>query len=80
LRLEEALQGHEEKVDSLLKAAGKYLSALKGWKKACQQGHLCVAVLGDFASLRETKPQLITPPISPEAPPERQSPWSPASG
>jgi hypothetical protein len=40
LLLEEALQGHEEKVDSLLKAAGKYLGALKGWKKACQQGHL----------------------------------------
>jgi hypothetical protein len=40
LALEEALQDHEEKVDSLLRAANRYIGALKAWKKACQAGHL----------------------------------------
>ena len=38
--LEQALADHEERVDVLIKAAGKYLSTLKSWKKACQTGHL----------------------------------------
>lgn len=38
--LEEALQEHEERVDTLLKSAGKYVGALKAWKKACQVGHI----------------------------------------
>jgi hypothetical protein len=38
--LEEALQEHEERVDVLLKSAGRYVSALKAWKKACQTGHM----------------------------------------
>jgi len=38
--LEDALQQQEEQVDDLLKSAGRYLSVLKGWKKACQVGHL----------------------------------------
>lgn len=40
MNLEEALSQQEEQVDELLKSATKYLSALKGWKKACQTGHL----------------------------------------
>ncbi len=40
MNLEDALQAQEEQVDDLLKSAAKYLSALKGWKKACQIGHL----------------------------------------
>ncbi len=40
LSLEEALQEQEERVDGLVKAAGKYVSALKAWKKACHHGHL----------------------------------------
>lgn len=46
--LEEALQEQEEKVDALLKAAGKYVGALKSWKKACQTGH--IATLNKSAS------------------------------
>jgi hypothetical protein len=38
--LEEALQEHEERVDALIKSARKYESALKGWKKACREGHI----------------------------------------
>jgi hypothetical protein len=38
--LEEALQEHEEQVDTLLRDANRYVSALKAWKKACQAGHL----------------------------------------
>lgn len=37
---EESLQQHEEAVDALLKSAGKYVTAVKGWKKACQVGHV----------------------------------------
>jgi hypothetical protein len=40
LSLERALQEQEEKVDGLLRAAGKYVSALKSWKKACTVGHI----------------------------------------
>lgn len=40
MNLEDALQTQEEQVDDLLKSAGKYLSALKNWKKACEIGHL----------------------------------------
>jgi hypothetical protein len=40
LALEEALQEQEERVDALLKTANKYVGALKGWKKACQVGHV----------------------------------------
>ncbi len=40
MNLEDALQTQEEQVDDLLKSAGKYLSALKNWKKACETGHL----------------------------------------
>jgi len=40
VNLEDALQTQEEQVDDLLKSATKYLAALKGWKKACQIGHL----------------------------------------
>jgi len=40
MSLEDALQEQEAKVDDLLKSASKYLGALKGWKKACQTGHL----------------------------------------
>lgn len=39
-RLEEALRAHEEQVDALLKAANRYVGALKAWKKACQTGHM----------------------------------------
>jgi hypothetical protein len=38
--LEEALRTQEEQVDDLLKAANKYVGALKTWKKACQTGHI----------------------------------------
>lgn len=38
--LEEALRAHEEQVDALLKAANRYVGALKAWKKACQTGHM----------------------------------------
>lgn len=38
--LEDALQEQEQRVDALLKDAGKYAGALKAWKKACQTGHL----------------------------------------
>jgi len=40
MSLEEALQQQEERVDALLKGATRYVSTLKGWKKACQQGHI----------------------------------------
>jgi hypothetical protein len=38
--LEESLQQHEESIDGLLKFIAKYTSAVKGWKKACQIGHV----------------------------------------
>ena len=38
--LEQALMDQESAVDALLKGAGDYVKALKGWKKACQIGHL----------------------------------------
>lgn len=38
--LEGALQQHEESVDTLLKAANRYVGAVKAWKRACQSGHL----------------------------------------
>lgn len=40
MKLDSALQEHEEQVDTLLKAATKYVGALKAWKKACQIGHI----------------------------------------
>lgn len=40
MALEDSLQEHEERVDSLLKVAGKYVGALKAWKKACQLGNM----------------------------------------
>jgi len=40
LELEPALREQEERVDSLLKAANKYVGTLKTWKKACQVGHI----------------------------------------
>ena len=40
MSLEEALRAQEEQVDDLLKAANKYVGALKTWKKACQTGHV----------------------------------------
>jgi hypothetical protein len=40
LSLEEALREDEERVAELLKSAGKYLSALKAWKRACGSGHV----------------------------------------
>lgn len=40
MSLEEALQDQEKRVDALLSAANKYVGALKGWKKACQIGHI----------------------------------------
>ena len=40
MSLEEALRAQEEQVDDLLKAANKYVGALKTWKKACQTGHI----------------------------------------
>lgn len=40
MSLEAALQEQEEKVNDLLKAATKYVGALKGWQKACQIGHI----------------------------------------
>ena len=36
---EDEWQADEERVDRLLKEAGRYVSALKAWKKACQTGH-----------------------------------------
>jgi hypothetical protein len=55
MSLEEALQAQEERVDALLKGATRYVSALKGWKKACQQGHIsnmqkAAASAGEMAS------------------------------
>jgi hypothetical protein len=41
--LEEALQAQEEKIDTLLKGATRYLSTLKGWKKACLPQHQSLA-------------------------------------
>ena len=38
--LEDALQAHEEQVDTLLRTANKYVGALKAWKKAAQIGHI----------------------------------------
>jgi hypothetical protein len=38
--LEAALAAHEDAVDRLLKAHSRLGSAVKGWKKACQVGHL----------------------------------------
>lgn len=40
MALEEVLQEQEESVDALLRAANKYVGALKAWKKACQIGHI----------------------------------------
>ena len=40
MTLEDALREHEERVDELIKSARKYASALKGWKKACREGHI----------------------------------------
>lgn len=40
MELEQALQEHEDQVDALMKAANRYVSALKAWKKACQIGHI----------------------------------------
>ena len=40
MNLDRALQDHEEQVDTLLRAANKYVGALKAWKKACQSGHM----------------------------------------
>jgi hypothetical protein len=40
LALEETLQEHEERVETLLKSANKYVGVLKSWKKACQVGHI----------------------------------------
>ncbi len=40
LALETALAEHEAVVDSLLKEAGRYASALKAWKKACKEGNM----------------------------------------
>ena len=40
MSLEVALQEHEEKVDTLLRSANRYVNALKSWRKACQTGHL----------------------------------------
>ena len=40
MRIEEALREHEERVDALIKAGTRYMSALKAWKKACQTGHM----------------------------------------
>ena len=62
MKLEEALQGHEERVDALLKSAKKYEAALKGWKKACQTGHL--ANRQKQASLAaELAPSLVAPTV-----------------
>jgi hypothetical protein len=38
--LTDVLRDDEQRVDELIKAAGNYLKALRGWKKACQTGHL----------------------------------------
>ena len=38
--IELAWQEDEKRADELLKAANKYLGALKSWKKACQVGHV----------------------------------------
>ena len=40
MNLEEALRGQEERADDLLKAANRYIGALKTWKKSCQNGHV----------------------------------------
>ena len=60
MNLEDELQEQEDRVDALLKSAGKYVAALKGWKKACQIGHLgnrqkAAALAGELA------PQLAAP-------------------
>ena len=39
MEFEEEWQADEERVDRLLKDAGRYVSALKAWKKACKTGH-----------------------------------------
>jgi hypothetical protein len=40
MKLEEALQKHEDDVDNLLREAKKYAGTLKSWKKACQNGNV----------------------------------------
>ncbi len=40
MSLEEALAAHEQQVDGLLKQGGRYLAALKAWRKACELGDL----------------------------------------
>lgn len=40
MNLEEALRTQEERADDLLKAANRYVGALKTWKKSCQNGHV----------------------------------------
>jgi hypothetical protein len=40
MELEEALRAHAEQVAALVKSAGRYVSALKAWQKACATGHL----------------------------------------
>ncbi len=40
MKLDSALQEHEEQVDTLLRNAKKYMGALKAWKKACLLGHM----------------------------------------
>ena len=58
--LEEALREQEEQVDTLLKAANKYVGTLKAWKKACQMGHI-----GNLqkakTQAKETVPTLVEP-------------------
>ncbi len=54
MSLEQALSDHEESVDTLLKAANKYVSTLKSWKKACQIGHM-----GNLQKFASTAAELV---------------------
>jgi hypothetical protein len=57
--IEEALRDHELHVDEAIKAASRYLSHLKAWKKSCRTGHIgnrnrsSDAALADLAGLDE---------------------------
>jgi hypothetical protein len=69
MSLKDHLKAQEERVDTLLKSATRYLGALKAWKKACTEGH--IANLQKAAqSAQELSVKL------PEATEETRSAWS----
>lgn len=58
--LEDALAAHEQRVDVLLKQGGRYLAALKAWRKACELGDLG-KLAGAAAQAAELAPGLAVP-------------------